>query len=182
MGTLLKRALDQAAVWHRAQRRKYPNADVPYISHLAGVAVLLARYGFDDEVVAAGALHDAMEDQGVTFDELLQHFGERVATLVLHVTEQDRSLPWEDRKRLYLDAFPGKPWEAQAITLADKIDNFQSIIVCSREHGDPWSMFKRGRDVQVARFEELRAMSRALPPHPLLDEYGAVLDELLSLG
>lgn len=182
MGILLKRALDQAAVWHRAQRRKYPNADVPYISHLAGVAVLLARHGFDDEVVAAGALHDAMEDQGVTFDELLQHFGERVATLVRHVTEQDRSLPWEDRKRLYLEAFPRKPWEAQAITLADKIDNFQSIIVCTREHGDPWSMFKRGRDMQVARFEELRAMCRALPPHPLLDEYAATLDELLGLG
>ncbi|WP_437576526.1 HD domain-containing protein [Sorangium sp. So ce887] len=180
MGILLKRALDQAAVWHRAQKRKYPNADVPYISHLAGVAVLLARHGFDDEVVAAGALHDAMEDQGVTFDELVQHFGERVATLVRHVTEQDRSLPWEDRKRLYLKAFPGKPWEAQAITLADKIDNLQSIIVCSREHGDPWPMFKRGREVQVARFEELRAMGRALAPHPLVDEYEAVLDELLS--
>jgi hypothetical protein len=43
-------------------------------------------------------------------------------------------------------------------------------------------MFKRGRDVQIARFEELRAMGRALPPHPLLDEYEAVLDELLSTG
>src|SRR5690606_22563941 len=124
---------------------------------------------------------DSMEDQGVTFDELLHRFGERVATLVRHVTEQDRSLPWEDRKRLYLEAFPMKPWDAQAITLADKIDNFQSIIVCSQEHGDPWPMFKRGRETQVARFEELRVMSRALPPHPLIDEYNAVLDELLSV-
>lgn len=181
MGILLKRALDQAAVWHREQRRKYPNVDVPYISHLAGVAVVLARHGFDEEVVAAGALHDAMEDQGVTFDELRQRFGERIATLVRHVTEQDRSLSWEDRKRLYLEAFPKKPWEAQAITLADKIDNFQSIIVCAQQYGDPWPMFKRGRDVQIERFEALRTLSLALPPHPLIDEYGAALDELLSV-
>jgi (p)ppGpp synthase/HD superfamily hydrolase len=178
---LLKRALDQASVWHREQKRKYPNADVPYISHLAGVGLVLSRHGFDEEVVAAGVLHDSMEDQGVTFDELSRRFGERVAALVRHVTEQDRSLSWEDRKRLYLEAFPGKPWEAQAISLADKIDNFQSIVVCAREHGDPWAMFKRGRALQIARFEELRALSRALPPHPLLAEYEAALDELLSV-
>jgi (p)ppGpp synthase/HD superfamily hydrolase len=181
MGILLKCALDQAAVWHRAQKRKYPNVDVPYISHLAGVAIVLARHRFDEEVLAAGALHDAMEDQGVTFEELSARFGERVATLVRHVTEQDKSLSWEDRKRLYLDAFPKKPWEAQAITLADKIDNFQSIIVCRREHGDPWAMFKRGREAQIARFEALRAMTRALSPHPLVAEYAAALDELLSV-
>jgi (p)ppGpp synthase/HD superfamily hydrolase len=181
MGLLLKRALDQAAVWHRAQKRKYPNADVPYMSHLAGVAVLLSRHAFDEEVVVAGVLHDVIEDQGVTFDELLLRFGDRVAMLVRYVTEQDKFLSWEERKRLYLDAFPKKPWEAQAITLADKIDNFQSIIVCARDHGDPWSMFKRGRELQIARFEELRAMCLALPPHPLVEEYKAALDELLSV-
>jgi (p)ppGpp synthase/HD superfamily hydrolase len=181
MGLLLKRALDQAAVWHRNQKRKYPNADVPYMSHLAGVAVVLARHRFDEEVVAAGVLHDSVEDQGVTYEELAARFGERVAMLVRHVTEQDKSLPWEERKRRYLEAFPGKPWEAQAITLADKIDNFQSILVCASDHGDPWAMFKRGKEMQMARFEELRAMSRALAPHPLIDEYSAVLDALRDL-
>ncbi len=175
MGLLLKRALDQAAVWHRAQRRKYPNADVPYMSHLAGVAITLARHGFDDEVIAAGALHDVMEDQGVTFDEIAARFGERVATLVRMVSEQDRSAPWEERKRRYLEAFPRKPWEAQAITLADKIDNFQSIVVCARDHGDPWPMFKRGKPEQIARFEELWRMCGSLPPHPLIDEYAEAL-------
>lgn len=172
MSLLLKRALDQAAVWHREQRRKYPNADVPYMSHLAGVAIVLARHGFDDEVLAAGALHDVMEDQGVSFEELSGRFGERVATLVRMVSEQDKSAPWEERKRRYLEAFPKKPWEAQAITLADKIDNFRSIVVCARDHGDPWAMFKRGRDAQIGRFEELWRMAQALPEHALIEEYG----------
>jgi (p)ppGpp synthase/HD superfamily hydrolase len=178
MGLLLKRALDHAAVWHRDQRRKYPGADVPYVSHLAGVAVILARHGFDDEVVAAGALHDSIEDAGVTSAEIAELFGERVAELVVHVTETDKSLPWEDRKRLYLEHFAKKPWEAQAITLADKIDNFQSIVVCSRHHGDPWALFKRGRDAQIARFEALLGLTRALPPHALITEFEQALGEV----
>ncbi len=175
MSLLLKRALDQAAVWHRTQRRKYPDADVPYMSHLAGVAITLARHGFADEVIAAGALHDVMEDQGVTFEDLSARFGERVATLVKMVSEQDRSASWEDRKRRYLELFPQKPWEAQAITLADKIDNFESIVVCARDHGDPWAMFKRGKPAQIERFEALAEMCKALPPHPLIAEFEAAL-------
>ncbi|HSO00726.1 MAG TPA: HD domain-containing protein [Candidatus Nanopelagicales bacterium] len=178
MGLLLKQALDQAAVWHRSQRRKYPDADVPYVSHLAGVAITLARHGFDEEVVAAGALHDVMEDQSVTFAELSERFGERVATLVRMVTEHDKSAPWEERKRRYLDAFPKKPWEAQAITLADKIDNFESIVVCARVHGDPWAMFKRGREVQMARFEELWRMCQELPGHALIEEFRVALEQV----
>lgn len=172
---LLKRALDQAAVWHRAQKRKYPGVDVPYMSHLAGVAVTLARHGFDDEVVAAGALHDCIEDAGVTPEELARMFGERVAALVLDVTEADRTLSWEERKRRYIEHFPRKPWEAQAITLADKIDNFRSIVLCARDHGDPWPMFKRGKEAQLARFDALAALLVALPPHPLIAEFEEAL-------
>jgi len=181
---LLKLALDWAAVWHKDQRRKYPNADVPYMSHIAGVAAILSRHGFDERVVAAGALHDVLEDCGVSHEQLSEKFGRDVADLVRHVSEEDKSLPWEDRKRLYLEHFSEKPWEAQAITLADKIDNFQSIIVCARAHApaaDPWAMFKRGRDAQVSRFRDLLARARALPPHALIDEYAQVLAEVESV-
>lgn len=172
---LLKLAFDRAAVWHKDQARKYPNTVVPYMSHVAGVAAILSRHGFDEHVVAAGALHDVIEDCGVTHEELASTFGVVVADLVRHVSEEDKSLSWEERKRLYLEHFSQKPWEAQAITLADKIDNFQSIVVCARLFGDPWAMFKRGRDVQVGRFRDLLDRTRPLAPHPLIDEYAATL-------
>lgn len=172
---LVKLALDWAAVWHKDQRRKYPNADVPYMSHLAGVAAILARHGFSDVVVAAGALHDVIEDCGVGYDELVARFGEEVATLVRHVSEEDRSLPWEERKRRYVEHFRHEPWEAQAITLADKIDNFESIVVCAARFGDPWPMFKRGKAAQIERFRALLEAARALPPHPLIDAYARAL-------
>ena len=182
MALLLKRVLDQAAVWHRDQKRKYPGVDVPYMSHLAGVAILLARHGFDDEVVAAGALHDSIEDCGVTTDILTERFGARVAKLVAAVSETDKSLPWEERKQHYLEQFSKNPWEAQAITIADKIDNFQSIIVCKQDHGDPWAMFKRGRESQMWRFTQLQERMRALPPHGLIATYDQALDALTKLG
>lgn len=171
----LKHALDCAAVWHRDQRRKYPNADVPYVSHIAGVAAILSRHGFAEDVVVAGALHDVLEDCGVTYDTLAATFGTNVADLVRHVSEEDKSLSWEERKRAYVEHFAKKPWEAQAITLADKIDNFESIVVCAKYHGDPWAMFKRGKEAQLGRFRDLRDRARALPAHPLIGEYERAL-------
>jgi len=181
MTPLLKRALDHAAVWHRDQMRKYPDVDVPYVSHIAGVVSVLARHGFDDEVLAAGALHDVVEDCGVSHAEVARLFGARVADLVNAVSEEDKSLPWEDRKTRYLECFERSPWEAQAIAIADKIDNFTSIVVCARDHGDPWSMLKRGKDVQMQRFEAFARVVAALPPHPLCAELEESLTTLRSL-
>ena len=178
MRTLLKRALDMAAVWHKDQLRKYPGTRVPYVSHVAGVASILSRHGFDEEVVAAGALHDTMEDAGVTEAELARLFTPRVAELVRLASEEDKSKSWEERKQAYLEHFPHKPWEAQAITLADKIDNFESIVVCRQVHGDPWAMFKRGKSAQLERFDALAGLARALAPHPLVDEFLAALDRV----
>ena len=181
MTPLLKRALDHAAVWHRDQKRKYPGVDVPYVSHVAGVAVVLARHGFDDEVVAAGALHDVVEDCGVSHEELTRLFGARVAGLVDAVSEEDKALPWEDRKAAYLERFERSAWDAQAIAIADKVDNFASIVVCAREHGDPWSMLKRGKAAQMQRFEAFALAVAGLRPHPLCTELEESLSTLRSL-
>ncbi len=182
MNLLVKRALDHAAVWHRNQKRKYPGADVPYVSHPAGVALVLARHGFDGEVVAAGALHDVMEDCHVTRETLESLFGERVAALVQAVSEEDRSLPWEDRKRLHLQRLTKESWDAQAVAAADKIDNFASILVCAKDHGDPWAMFKRGRTTQMDRFDAFARMLSTSPPHPLSTEFREGLERVRSLA
>ncbi len=175
---LLKRAFDAASVWHKDQYRKYPGVLVPYMSHIAGVAATLARHGFSEEVQAAGALHDVIEDCEVTHAALATRFGNEVADLVRDVSEQDKTLSWEERKRAYVEHFAHKRWEAQAISLADKIDNFRSIVVCAADHGDPWAMFKRGRDAQIERFRALEAHAVTLPAHPLIEEYVLTLREL----
>ncbi|MCX4245059.1 HD domain-containing protein [Paraliomyxa miuraensis] len=177
-GLLLKRALDHAAVWHADQVRKYPGLRVPYMSHPAGVVSILARHGFAEDVQAAGALHDVLEDTPATFEDLRTRFGRRIAQLVQWVSEEDKTLPWEERKQQYLDRFPHKPWDAQAITLADKIDNLRSIVVCALEFGDPWAQLKRGRQAQILRYDALLVAARALPTHPLVDEYAESLEQV----
>ena len=177
-GLLLKRALDHAARWHEGQFRKYPGVRVAYLSHPAGVVGILAQHRFPEPVLAAGALHDVIEDTEATFELVEQHFGTQVATLVHLVSEHDKSLSWEERKRAYLDRFPHKPWEAQAITLADKIDNLRSTVVCAAEHGNPWAQFKRGRTAQLRRYEALLHAARALPEHPLVEQFAEAIEQV----
>src|SRR5262249_37441134 len=160
------------AVWHKDQHRKYPGTLVPYMSHVAGVAAILSRHGFGEGVVAAGGPPRGMGGCGAPDEKRSGKFGERGADLVRHMGGEGKVLPWEERKRLHLEHFSHKPWEAKAITLADKIDNFQSILVCARTMGDPWAMFKRGREAQIGRFQDLKARAEQItPPHPLVAEY-----------
>jgi hypothetical protein len=75
-----------AAQAHREQRRK-DEQKTPYINHLTEVAHLLAAAGCEQVVVAAGYLHDTIEDVGVTYEMLHAEFGKAVADLVLAVTD-----------------------------------------------------------------------------------------------
>src|SRR5690348_6088858 len=100
---LVFKAADAAARWHVHQRRK-GSAQEPYINHLLEVAGLVAEAtnGSDPNVVIAALLHDAVEDQGVTPETIASDFGQRVADIVVEVTD-DKSLPKAERKRLQVE-------------------------------------------------------------------------------
>ncbi len=85
---LVCEAAELAARLHAGQQRK-GRGDEPYVNHLAEVASLLAAAtdGEDAELVAAGWLHDAIEDTDACREELAQRFGARVAGLVDEVTD-----------------------------------------------------------------------------------------------
>src|SRR5437868_15435576 len=89
---LVSEAADLAARRHNGMARK-GRGNEPYINHLAEVASILAEVtnGADAELVAAGWLHDTVEDTGTTREELARKFGDRVAALVTAVTD-DMSL------------------------------------------------------------------------------------------
>src|SRR5688500_20028691 len=79
-------ALVFAARTHRAQRRK--GSETPYISHLLAVTALVIENGGDEDEAIAALLHDAMEDQGVSREEIERRFGERVAQIVEGCTDE----------------------------------------------------------------------------------------------
>src|SRR5947209_4492407 len=125
--TSVLKAADAAARWHVHQRRK-GSAQEPYINHLLEVANLVAQAtaGSDPIVVLAALLHDAVEDQGVTRDTIANELGQRVANIVLEVSD-DKSLPKAERKRKQVETAPHKSREAKLIKLADKTSNLRAI-------------------------------------------------------
>jgi len=126
---LISEAADLAARRHNGMARK-GRGNEPYINHLAEVANLLAAAtdGADAELVAAGWLHDAIEDTETTREELAEKFSPRVASLVVEVTD-DMTLPKDQRRRLQIVDAPHKSPDAKLIKIADKISNIRARIL-----------------------------------------------------
>jgi (p)ppGpp synthase/HD superfamily hydrolase len=126
---LVSEAADFAARRHSGQQRKGRGSE-PYVNHLAEVANLLsiATDGTDAELVAAGWLHDTVEDTATTREELAQKFGDRVAALVVEVTD-DMTLPKHERRRKQIVDAPRKSPGAKLIKIVDKISNIRARIL-----------------------------------------------------
>lgn len=82
--SILDRAYRRAVIQHSAQRRK---SGEPYIIHPLAVSQILADLGMGPIVVAAGLLHDTVEDTDYTLDQCRAEFGDTVAGLVDGVTK-----------------------------------------------------------------------------------------------
>ena len=82
--SILERAYERAVKQHSSQRRK---SGEPYIIHPLAVAQILADLGMGPLVVAAGLLHDTVEDTDYTLDECRSEFGDTVTGLVDGVTK-----------------------------------------------------------------------------------------------
>lgn len=130
---LVTRAADFAARRHAAQQRK-GSVREPYVNHLAEVASLLAETAREPDatLVAAGWLHDSLEDTRTDRAELERLFGPAVADLVAEVTD-DKSLPKAERKRRQVETAPRKSAGAKAIKVADKTSNLRSLAVSPPE-------------------------------------------------
>lgn len=122
------KAMAFAADKHRNQRRKDADAS-PYINHPIALAHMLVNEGSieDPDVLCAAVLHDTIEDTETTADELKEHFGEKITSIVLEVTD-DKSLPKHARKQLQIEHAPLISPEAKLVKLADKICNLRDII------------------------------------------------------
>jgi (p)ppGpp synthase/HD superfamily hydrolase len=112
-------ALSFAADHHAGQRRDTDGA--PFILHPLEVAQLLRGRGYPDRVVAAGVLHDVVEDTPVGFDEIEDRFGPDVVRLVRAVSEPEGDGSYAERKARLRDAIASAEADALAVFAADKV-------------------------------------------------------------
>jgi len=114
---------------HLGQTRK---SGEPYVQHPVAVAKIVAELGLDDVTVSAALLHDAVEDTGITLDDLTALFGEDVAAIVDGVTKLDR-LKFDSKEaqqaatmRKMLVAM-AKDLRVLIIKLSDRLHNMRTI-------------------------------------------------------
>ena len=179
-------ALAWAAHLHRDQVRKGSN--VPYVSHLLGVASLAIEAGATEDQAIAALLHDAVEDQGGAprLAEIRERFGETVAGIVAGCSDSDVTPkpPWRARKEQYLAHLPQAGPGVLLVSACDKLHNARSILADYRTHGEElWSRFTGGREGTLWYYRAvLDAYRSAGLSGFLIDELQRTVDELHELA
>jgi len=142
---LLDRAIVFAVHAHAGTERR--GKGFPYIVHPLEAVEIVATITPDQELLAAAALHDVVEDTDVTVDELREAFGERVAALVASesdvviegMSEEDS---WHTRKQIAIDRLAAASHEAKIVALGDKLSNMRAIARDYAMQGDSlWDLF-----------------------------------------
>jgi (p)ppGpp synthase/HD superfamily hydrolase len=185
-----------AAKHHDRQVRK--GTRLPYLTHPANVAVILTRYGQDEQTIVSGILHDVIEDcvrDGYTRDMLEQRIGDKfgpdVLDTVLAVTqrqvdEEGIELSSEERKDDYLARLAAASESARWVCAADKIHNGSTILADLVRTIDPdtvWSRFNAGRLGTVRWYRRVYDRLRELGfDGEIMDELREVADELEAVS
>jgi len=172
-------ALAYAERAHRLQARK--GGEVPYVAHLLGVCALVLEYGGDEDQAIAALLHDAVEDQGglKRLEDIRNHFGPRVASIVAACTDADvmPKPPWRERKEKYIAALKHHDRECWIVSCADKMHNADTILRDLRGHGAVvWGRFKGGREGTLWYYRALADEFTRLMPGPM----AAALEDVVS--
>ena len=142
---LLDRAINFAVRAHAGTERR--GKGFPYIVHPMEAMEIVATMTPDQELLAAAALHDTVEDTDVTVDQLRAEFGDRIADLVAAesdafvegVSDEDS---WHARKQAAIDRLAKAPHDAKMVALGDKLSNMRAIARDYAVQGDAlWNLF-----------------------------------------
>ena len=142
---LLDRAIIFAVHAHAGTERR--GKGYPYIVHPMEAMEIVATMTADQELLAAAALHDTVEDTDVTVERLKAVFGERIASLVADESDMvpegmTEEASWHQRKQAAIDRLAKASHDAKIVALGDKLSNIRAIARDYAEIGDAlWSRF-----------------------------------------
>ena len=142
---LLDHAIIFAVHAHSGTERR--GKGFPYIIHPMEAVEIVATMTTDQELLAAAALHDTVEDTDVTIENIRTEFGDRIASLVAQESEERHEgvsdeESWHDRKRTAIAHLAKASRDAKIVALGDKLSNIRAIARDYAEMGDAlWERF-----------------------------------------
>lgn len=142
---LLDRAIIFAVKAHHNTERR--GKGFPYIVHPMEAVEIVATMTADQELLAAAALHDTIEDTDVTVEHIRVEFGDRIADLVHAESDQftdgvSETDSWHDRKQAAIDRLATASHDAKIVAMGDKLSNMRAIWRDYQSRGDElWQIF-----------------------------------------
>ena len=122
------------------QKQTRKGKGVSYIPHPLAVGLILSRAKAEEDLIIAGILHDTIEDsieeKKVTFKMIEERFGQKVADLVMSVSEKNKDLPWVERKKTALEHIKEFSQDSLFLKSADVISNTSEILDDYKKEGD----------------------------------------------
>jgi (p)ppGpp synthase/HD superfamily hydrolase len=175
LSPLTRDALNFANQRHAGQKRELD--DLPFVTHPVEVACLLHEAGYPDAVVAAGVLHDVLEDTDAERSELEARFGDEVAELVEAVSE-DPSIGDDVERKAALRLQVARAGEhAAAVFAADKVSKAREL----RQRVSRGRLV-RGDDPKVAHYQaSLEMLAEVMPEHELVEQLRMELEAVRAL-
>ena len=188
MMELVSEAIVFAAKAHDGMRRKKSQA--PYILHPMEAAVIVGTMTDDQNLIAAAALHDVVEDADISIEEIQQRFGKRVRELVGSETEDKRAdLPpaetWRIRKEESLEVLKNtEDIGVLMVWLGDKLANMRAIYRDFKAEGvQMWQRFNQ-KDVnqQAWYYRSIAALTQRLSNTSAWLEYKTLTELVFGKG
>ena len=185
---LVSEAIIFAVNAHDGMRRKM--SESPYILHPMEAAVIVSTMTNDQDLIAAAALHDVVEDADITIEEIEEKFGKRVRELVGSETEDKRAdLPpaqtWRIRKEESLEVLKNTDdIGVLMVWLGDKLANMRSIYRDFKVEGEKmWQRFNQ-KDVneQAWYYRSIVKLTERLSEQSAWIEYKALTELVFGKG
>lgn len=179
---LVSEAIMFAVAAHDGMRRK--KSETPYILHPMEAAVIVSTMTDDQNLIAAAALHDVVEDAGITIEEVEAKFGRRVRELVASETEDKRAdLPpastWRIRKEESLNVLKNTDDIAVLMVwIGDKLSNIRAIYRDFKVEGNAmWQRFNQNNvEEQAWYYRSIAKLTERLSDTSAWLEYKALTE------
>lgn len=160
MSTKIQKAFKLAVISHKNECRKM---GMPFVFHPIDTANILHQYGFGEDIICAGLLHDTLEHKVCTRSEL-KKFDKNVYRIINQVTAKPNK-DWKQKKLDYMEGIVDE--DVKIVALADKISNLKETYRYKNEN--VWKIFKTGYEGQFWYYSKLIDVLKI--NHEIYDEF-----------